>query len=111
MPDGPRIACINPRCRRTFKDDGTFSEIICGKCFKALPADLRSEHRRCWRELRKWRKRIARTSDAFKLAGLHRLERIWVSHLNQNWRLIREATIQPEKPAGLEGFLEELGLK
>jgi len=39
-----RIPCINQRCKRTAPADkyrpGT--EIICGKCFKALPAEIKA---------------------------------------------------------------------
>lgn len=114
MSDDPflkpgRIRCINPRCRRTFKDDG--GEVICGTCFKMLPAELRNEHRRYWRELRKWRKRITRTSDELKIARMHRIADRWSSLIHANWRRIRAHVITPDRPEGLDPILEELGLK
>ena len=40
MTASGRIPCINPRCRRT-ADAAKFDceEIICGKCFRSLPAE------------------------------------------------------------------------
>lgn len=105
-----RTPCINPRCRRTFKRDQEGEEVICGKCFRALPAELRTEHRRCWREYRKWNRRILRTGDPLKAQRMHDIRNRWAAMIDRNWDLIRSAVITPEKPDGLETFLEEIGL-
>lgn len=57
-----RIPCINPRCRPTFKLEREDEEVICGKCFRMLPTEIRSEHRPIWRGIREWNRRITRTS-------------------------------------------------
>lgn len=103
-----RTPCINPRCRRTYKDEG--GEVICGKCFRALPAELRNEHRRCWREYRKWQRRIARTGDELKIRRMRTIADTWATRIDANWEAIRHVVTAPEKPEGLESFLEEVGL-
>lgn len=105
-----RIPCINPRCRRTFKREHEHEETICGKCFRALPAELRNEHRRCWREYRKWDRRITRTSDELKVQRMHDIRDRWGAMINGNWDRIRRSLLAPEKPDGLDAFLEEVGL-
>lgn len=106
-----RIPCINPRCRRTAARDKypDSEEIICGKCFRALPAGLRAEHRRFWREYRKWERRILRTSDPLKAQRMHDILNRWGAMLDGNWHAIRRTVVTPEKPAGLDAFLEEAG--
>lgn len=107
-----RIACITPNCRRTAPaekyEEGT--EIICGKCFRNLPQHLRADHRRFWKEIRKWRRRVTKTADELKLQRMHGIEEMWCKRLNENWEAIRSAVANPEKPEGLEAILEELGL-
>jgi hypothetical protein len=108
-----RIPCINPTCKRTAPADkyqpGT--EIICGKCFKALPADLKADHRRCWREINKWRRRITKTSDELKIQRLNNLVSKWAFKLDMTWLKIRTHLAEPERPAGIENFLREMGLE
>lgn len=108
-----RIPCINPRCKRTAPADkyepGT--EIICRKCFKALPAELRDEYSRCRNEIGKWERRVTRTSDEIKIKRMHDIVDKWVLKADFNWRKIREHIIEPERPAGIENFLSEMGLK
>ncbi|EBU7498145.1 hypothetical protein DK058_25050 [Salmonella enterica subsp. enterica serovar Typhi] len=108
MPD--RAPCINPRCRRTFKQEHDGQEVICGKCFRALPQALRLTHRRCWREIRKWHRRILRTIDPLRARRMHVILDRWGARLDANWELIRKAVTAPEKPDGLDAFLEEMGL-
>lgn len=111
MPAG-RIPCINPRCRRTAdasKYEGD-PEIICGKCFRALPEAPRKRHQDCWRELRKWERRITRTSDELKLTRMRAIRDMWSEKIHENWELIRNMVANPEKPEGLDGFLKEVGL-
>ena len=106
-----RIPCLNPRCKRTAAQDkfpGS-DEIICGKCFRALPSELRNEHRRNWREYRKWERRILRTSDPLKSLRMRDILNRWAAMIDGNWDVIRRTVVTPEKPAGLDAFLEEVG--
>ncbi|WP_378952265.1 hypothetical protein [Mesorhizobium sp. ANAO-SY3R2] len=108
-----RIPCINPRCNCTAARDKfpNSDEIICGKCFRALPEAVRQEHRRFWREIRKWDRRIARTSDDIKIDRMRAIRDRVSRHLSWHWvREIKTFFLAPEKPAGLDTFLEEMGL-
>lgn len=110
MPE--RIPCINPRCRRTFANDGRSGEIVCGKCFRCLPVAVRGEHRRLWREIRKWERRIMRTVDEIQASRMRGIRDRLVDHLNRHWNSdIITFFLAPEKPEGLDGFLEEVGLR
>lgn len=109
QPD--RIPCINPRCGRTFKSEPGTGEMICGKCFRGLPAVVRSEHRRYWREIRKWDRRIARTADGLKIARMHPIRDRYSHLLNLHWDIqIKARFVSSERPEGLDAFLEEVGL-
>lgn len=106
-----RAPCINPRCQRTGPADKFPGEMICGKCFRTLPDAVRKEHRRYWREIRKWERRITRTGDQMKLVKMHNI--VWrLTHLlNRHWESeIRARFLAPEKPEGLDAFLDEIGL-
>lgn len=106
-----RIPCINPRCRRTARADEHGSEIICGKCFRSLPEATRKEHRRYWREIRMWDRRIARTGDEIKLNRMRRIRDRLNGLLNAHWDAHIKAPFRaPDKPAGLDVFLEEMNL-
>ncbi|RWP82605.1 MAG: hypothetical protein EOR12_31895 [Mesorhizobium sp.] len=106
-----RVGCINPRCRRTFKREHEHQEIICGKCFRMLPEAVRKEHRGFWREIRKWDRRIARTSDELKITRMHAIRDRVSFNLGTHWDVhIKAPLLAPDKPAGLETFLEEVGL-
>lgn len=105
-----RIPCINPRCKRTAPADKYDGEIICGKCFKALPAELRNEHRSIWREIRKWQRRITKTADEMKLVRMRNILSKWCHRLDANWTAIKASVSNPEKPEGIDAFLEEMGL-
>jgi hypothetical protein len=106
-----RTPCINPRCRRTFKADDGGSEVICGKCFRTLPAEVRNEHRRYWREIRKWDRRITRTADELKIARMREIRDRLAWRLSLHWdREIKARMLAPDKPEGLDAFLEEVGL-
>lgn len=105
-----RTPCINPRCRRTYKSGGG-GEVICGKCFRALPAQVRSDHRRYWREYRKWDRRILRTGDVLKAQRMHDVRDRFGRMIDQHWdETVRPFFFAPEKPTGIEAFLEEAGL-
>ena len=111
MPD--RIPCINPRCRRTAARDKFphSNEIICGKCFRTLPVAAQREHRRLWREIRKWERRITRTSDDIVANRIRRVLDRKSAQLNRHWDSdIEPQFLAPQKPAGLDAFFEEAGL-
>lgn len=106
-----RTPCINPCCKRTAPADKFPGEMICGKCFRALPAEARNEHRRFWREIRKWRRRIIRSTDELKLVRMRNILHMWHERLSAHWDAeIKARLTSPEKLEGLEAFLEELGL-
>ncbi|MBN7758959.1 hypothetical protein JYP46_19195 [Nitratireductor aquimarinus] len=106
-----RTPCINPRCRRTGPADEFPGEMICGKCFRSLPEGVRREHRRLWREIRKWERRITRTSDEMKIVKMHNIVTRLSWQLSRHWdREIKTLFLAPEKPEGLDAFLEEMGL-
>lgn len=106
-----RTPCINPACRRTGPADEHPGEMICGRCFRGLPAEVRAEHRRYWREIRKWDRRITRTSDEIKIARMRTIRDRLVRHLNAHWeREIKLRFLTPDRPEGLDAFLEEAGL-
>ncbi|MBE1208170.1 hypothetical protein [Aminobacter carboxidus] len=105
-----RIPCINPRCRRTFADDGKSSEIICGKCFRTLPEATRKQHRRYWRKIHKWERRITRTGDELNIFRMRAVRDTLSMRLNMHWdTCIKPFFLAPEKPAGLDAFFEEVG--
>lgn len=106
-----RNPCINPRCGRTFKADDGSDEVVCGKCFRTLPEAVRSEHRRYWREIRKWDRRILRTADNFKVNRMAAIRDRLSWRLGLHWDAeIKPRFVAPEKPEGLDAFLEEVGL-
>lgn len=106
-----RTPCINPRCRRTFKSDDCGSEVVCGKCFRTLPAAVRAAHRGYWREYRKWDRRIKRTGDMLKAQRMHDIRDRFGALISRHWdHAIKPYFLAPEKPEGLDAFLEEVGL-
>lgn len=109
MPD--RSPCINPSCRRTFKADDCGSEVVCGKCFRTLPQAVRNEHRGYWREIRTWDRRIARSGDELKIARMRAVRDTLSMRLGMHWdSYIKPFFLTPEKPEGIDTFLEEMGL-
>lgn len=115
VPLGPqavkpgRVPCINPACNRTFLDEGT--ETVCGKCFKCLPAEVRNEFRRLWREHRKWERRALRTGDELEAARKRAVSERFGRLIERCWeQRIKPFFERPEKPSGLDSFLEEVGL-
>ena len=108
-----RVPCINPRCRRTAPrrpGDGQDARCICPKCWKVLPPRLRARHKQLSRVTR----RLHRALDR----GRYR-ERapLWIKteqHLWDAWgRWNSEVSHyfrEPDRPIGLEAFMEETGL-
>lgn len=114
MIENGRILCINPACRRTAaqeKHPGC-NEIVCGKCWRKLPQDMRDRHRALkQRDRRIGRLVMKRAAKGFaKPAQLDSLEELLNRHDHRNWSRIRRYFITPDRPVGLEGFLKEVGL-
>lgn len=107
MIAGDRLPCIGPGCRRTAPrskyPDAT--GIVCGKCWKLLPLDLRQKHRMLERRrrwlVRRWQRKGV---DNPPLPNIERL-------LGLNWDAIRSWLRAPQAPIGLAPILEELGLE
>ena len=116
-----RTPCLNPRCRRTFKQELDVETVVCGKCWKLLPMAVRN---RC-KQLR----RRMRLIDRLEIKGVqHRrrgrkhgnpgvgapqfytmrmkFDRSW----KRLWEGIQSFYLAPENPEGLDAFLEEIGL-
>ena len=106
-----RTLCINPCCNRTAPADEFPDEMICGKCFKSLPQNVQNDHRFYWKQIRMWRRRIAKTTDEIKLVRMRNLLNMWDHRLADHWdEEIKARVTSPEKPQGLDGFLQELGI-
>jgi hypothetical protein len=106
-----RTPCINPCCKRTGAADEFPGEMICGKCFKGLPQEVRTSHNFYWKQIRKWERRISKTTDELKLVRMRNLLHMWQERLGNHWDTeIKARVTNPEKPEGLEAFLEEVGL-
>lgn len=116
-----RTPCLNPRCRRTFKREHNGETVVCGKCWKLLPASWRARDKQLRRRMklvdrmetkgpnhrrrgRKFGQPEKGTPQAWSMGS--KLCRLWDRH----WSRIRAFFLSPEKPAGLEAFLEEIRL-
>jgi hypothetical protein len=113
MTSTGRIPCINPRCRRTApaaKFDG--QEIICGKCFRSLPAELRARYRKLGRDDRRMLRLVSRRVAEHSIAPdvVDRLQANMVRRGVALWSEIKSRFTEPVTPAGLENFLHEVGL-
>lgn len=108
-----RIPCINPRCRRTASADeyepGT--QIICGRCFRNLPRELRERHKRHRRRFRRLERLVEKRTHKGTIQPhvANRVMRNAISDWDRNWDRIRKYYQEPVKPEGLDGFLEEMG--
>jgi hypothetical protein len=108
-----RIPCINPQCRRTAPADGDDeTQIICGKCWRTLPRSLRDRYQ----QLSRREKNLLRVTER-KFArgeiGSRRVARIAClieGSRGRNWASIRAYFRPIDKPVGLDGFLQEIGL-
>lgn len=107
-----RIPCINPRCRRTAAQDKfpDSDEIICGKCFRVLPASLQRRHRTYWRRVTKLRRLLRRRDMLSRTVQLCRMGDLNDRSGHRVWLAIRAYFAPIDKPAGLDSFLEEVGL-
>jgi hypothetical protein len=109
-----RINCINLRCRRTAPADKyePGEEIICGKCFRALPMELRARYRKVQGDHRRMLRLIDRrlTMGTLPQHVFERLRSNMVGRSAEIWREIKQRFIAPQTPAGIENFLREVGL-
>lgn len=112
-PEG-RIPCVNPRCRRTADaaryDAG--AEIVCGKCWRLLPKRLTARYRALGRRERRLLRLVERAIAKGRIdaARVERLQASIAMLHRHNWGDIRRHFMVPERPEGLDGFLEEVGL-
>lgn len=118
--DDPRTPCLNPRCRRTFKREHEDEIQVCRKCWLLLPAVVRERYKQM--------RRRARLIERLKAKGMtrrrgrrhghpdrgepqwHTLERQWGRLWVSYWTWIVAFYRTPEKPIGLDAFLEEMRL-
>ncbi len=106
-----RIPCSHEGCKRTAKrrpEDGPKSEIICAKCWKLLPRQMKDRYRQTRQRYRKICRALEKRPDD---ARLHRLS--WAAHrlIMRNWAdLCRYLNATEGPPAGLEDFMKEAGL-
>jgi hypothetical protein len=116
MADADRIPCLNPRCRRTAPREkyGRWAEeIICGKCWRALPPAMRDRNRQLERRDRRLKRMVSRRLAAGTLerAAAAEIGNELTQALDENWSAIRKYYLEPKVPVGLEGFLAEIGLQ
>ncbi|MCV9960792.1 hypothetical protein OIU34_02670 [Pararhizobium sp. BT-229] len=112
--NGGRIPCINPTCRRTAAQDkypGS-SSIICGKCWRSLPARMRARHKQLNRRSRTLFRLSRKTKygDALRTPQWQRIEdRYDAAWARLNATMIKYFTAS-ETPVGIEDFLKEIGI-
>lgn len=106
----PRTPCLNPRCGRTCKQEHPGEEMVCGKCWKTLPVSLtrrykalKARDRRIDRLARRKRTGIYNTPYQLSIMAQQH-DRLWCA----NWNRIRAFFQTPDKPEGLDTFLEEM---
>ena len=108
-----RIPCLTPGCRRTAPADkyepGT--QIVCGKCWRKLPKRLTNRYK----QLRKRQKRMDRLVRKAPAARAHgkavwRMSLRFDAQWDRMWAEIVASLQKPDKPEGLEAFLEEMGM-
>ena len=110
-----RILCVNPTCRRTAaveKHPGCDS-ICCGKCWRKLPQHLRDRHAALKRRDKRIERLVMKRAAEGLLPSRQQIDALSSSldHLQRrNWGRISAYFVKPERPIGLEGFLQEIGL-
>lgn len=112
MNRSDRIPCVNPRCRRTAPANkyAPGTQIICGKCFRALPLALKERRRQLEHRLRSVRRTVARKFVGAIDSGSSRAVRSVEVQLNRQWDEMKQYLCAPARPVGLDGFLQEVGL-
>lgn len=109
-----RIKCLNVNCRITAAQDkypGS-SNIICQKCWKAMPDRFRRE----WKRLKAHDRKLQKICKKEKYSHGSR-RRNWISIdqiFTRRWDKLNSDIINyfaaGEKPPGIETFLKEIGL-
>lgn len=109
-----RIPCINPSCRRTaprekHEDD---EEIVCAKCWKLLPKRLTVRYRALRKREKKLLKLIDRKVARHEISSdrINDISHSLWQQMRANWVEIRSFFLRPEKPEGLDSFLEGIGM-
>ena len=115
-----RTPCLNPSCRRTFKAEPGVDTVVCGKCWKLLPQAWRARDRQLRRRDRLIVRMEAKGGSFRRRGRKHgnpavgapqavtmawKFARLWEAH----WSRVTAFFLTPEKPAGLDVFLEEVG--
>ncbi|MER9768999.1 hypothetical protein NKJ09_23375 [Mesorhizobium sp. M0189] len=107
-----RVPCTNPACRRT-APKARFPEadtVICRPCFRLLPASLQRRHKTFFARDRKLSKLANRIQIDGRVEQWNRLVDI-VQRSSDRINADVDAFFRPvEKPAGIDAFLEEIGL-
>ena len=97
-----RVSCINPRCNRTYKQEGPQHEVICNRCFKLCPKE-----RARYKRLRKLYNHSRRYPQKW---SAHRLNRLYDA-MDENWLKVKASFHDAERPHGIDAFLKEMGLE
>jgi hypothetical protein len=69
-----RIPCCVPYCGRTFADDGSFTEVLCGRHYRLARPTLR---RRLTRVRRRYRKALLRGEQTSAVRAQRLDDAIW----------------------------------
>lgn len=108
-----RIPCVNLSCRRTAAADKfPGQEIVCAKCWPTVPKALRRRHTQTKARCAKLLRKLNRLHDQGKISA-DRADKIWTTANMQRvaaWRQIKDYLNSPPAPAGIEEFLQEIGL-
>lgn len=114
MIENGRILCINPRCRRTASAEKypDTNAIVCGKCWRSLPETIRTRHKRLEHRERRLLRRVEQRIAQGTISGalVLKIGNAIEARINESWNRVRKYFQEPEGPAGLEGFLKEVGL-
>ena len=109
MTASDRIPCIRPGCRRTAPAD-KFEPgvaIVCRKCWKLLPRHVTDAYRQLAKRRRQIERLALKPDRKVQAEGVLRM----IGHAQgRNWQSIHDCLRDPEKSAGLDRFLEEMGL-
>lgn len=99
-----RLRCLNPKCRRT-SDPAKYpgcDSIVCYQCWKTIPKAYKDRYKL----LRKRERLLIR---AWKKKGVESPEFPLINeHMQKNWANIVLFFRAPEKPEGMDTFLEEV---
>lgn len=108
-----RLPCVNPSCRRTgAAEQFGESDVICRGCFKLLAPRIRERYQQLRRREKRLLKLIERRviGHAIRPDDVDRIGHRFAEQLAHNWQLMRDYFRHLDKPIGLEGFLQEMGL-